>query len=125
ERTLRALRDAGERALALNALPQAANYYRQAVALAPQDAELLLQYGRVLYLQDERGEDELGEARERLLAAGKHEAAADATLMLADIAWKQGRRQDMEGILEEARALVADRPASRAQASVLAEAARY
>src|SRR4051812_7724113 len=78
ERTLRALRDAGERALALNALPQAANYYRQALALAPGDAELLLEYGRVLYQQDERGDDELREARERLLAAGEHEAAADA-----------------------------------------------
>src|SRR5204863_4216484 len=90
ERTVRALRDAGERALALNALTQAENYLRQARALAPQDPELLLRYGRVLYLQDEQGEAELLEARAGLLAADRREAAAEATLMLADISRKRG-----------------------------------
>jgi tetratricopeptide (TPR) repeat protein len=121
ERTVRALREAGERALSLNALAQAENYYRQARVLAPDDAALLFQYGRVLYLQDEQGEDELREARARLLP----EEAAEATLLLADIAWKQGRRQDMEAILQEAQSLVTDLPASRAQAAVLTERARY
>ncbi len=125
ERTVRALREAGERALTLNALPQAANYYRQALALAPGDAELLLRYGRVLYLQDAQGEGELTEARAALLAADKREAAAEATLMLADIAWNEGRRKDMEAHLDEARTYVADLPASRAQAAVLNEVARY
>ncbi len=125
ERTVRALREAGERALALNALAQAANYFRQALALTPDDAELLLQSGRVLYLQDEQGEAELTAARAGLLAADKREGAAEATLMLADIAWKQGRRKDMEEILDDARSLVADLPASRAQAAVLNEVARY
>ncbi|MBA3734847.1 MAG: AAA family ATPase [Actinobacteria bacterium] len=125
ERTVRALREAGERALTLNALAQAASYYRQALALSPEDAELLLQYGRVLYLQDAQGEAELAQARTGLLAADKRETAADATLMLADIAWQQGRRDDMEAYLDEARSLVADLPASRAQAAVLNEVARY
>jgi tetratricopeptide (TPR) repeat protein len=125
ERTLRALRDAGERALALNALPQAANYLRQAVALAPGDAELLLQYGRVIYLQDEQGEAELTQARDLMLAAGKRDRAAEAAVMLADIAWTQGRREKLQGFLDEARSLVVDLPASRAQAVVLNEVARY
>jgi predicted ATPase/class 3 adenylate cyclase len=125
EQAVRALRDAGERALTLNALAHAESYYRQAVALAPEDPQLLLRYGRVLYLQDEQGESELTRARDALLATGNREAAAEATLMLADIAWKQGRRKDMEHILDEARSLVADLPASRAQAAVLNEAARY
>ena len=43
-RAVRALRDAGERALALNALPQAENYLRQSHSLAPDDPELLLGY---------------------------------------------------------------------------------
>ncbi len=125
ERTVRALREAGERALALNALKQAESYYRQALALDPEDGRLCLRYGRVLYLQDRRGEAELTEARTRLLATEDREAAAEAALMLADIAWSEGRRGDMETHLEDARSLVADRPASPAQAAVLSEAGRY
>jgi tetratricopeptide (TPR) repeat protein len=125
ERTVRALREAGERALTLNALAQAENYFRQARALVPDDAEVLLQYGRVLYLQDEQGEAELKKAHAGLLAAGNREAAAEATLLLADIAWKEGRRKDMEAILDEAQSLVVGLPASRAQAAVLNERARY
>jgi tetratricopeptide (TPR) repeat protein len=125
EHTMRALRDAGGRALTLNALGQAENYYRQALALAPEDADLCLQYGRVLYLQDRSGEAELTAARTQLLAIDDREAAAEAALMLADIAWSEGRRQDMETHLDDARSLVVDRPASRAQAAVLSEAGRY
>jgi class 3 adenylate cyclase/tetratricopeptide (TPR) repeat protein len=124
-RTVRALREAGERASTLNALGQAANYYRQALALAPADPQLLLRYGRVLYLQDEQGEAELTQARTELLASEDREAAVEATLMLADIAWKQGRRRDMETHLDEARSLVDGLPASRAQAAVVTEVARY
>jgi class 3 adenylate cyclase/tetratricopeptide (TPR) repeat protein len=125
ERTVGALREAGERALTLNALPQAAGYYRQALALAPGKAELLLRYGRALYLQDAQGESELTEARAALIGEDKREAAADATLMLADIAWHEGRRKDAEAYLDEARSYVADLPASRAQAAVVNEVARY
>ena len=105
EPAVRALRDAGERALTLYALAQAEAYYRQAVALAPDDPHVLLRYGRVLYLQDEQGEAELTRARTQLLAAGDREAAVEATVMLADIAWKQGRREEMETELEHARSL--------------------
>ena len=124
-RAVRALRDAGERALALNALPQAENYLRQAHALAPDDPELLLGYGRVLYVQDEAGEEELRGARDGLLAAGKRELAAEAALMLADIAWKEGRQDDVEGWLDEAGSYIAGLPPSRAQAWLLNERARY
>ena len=125
ERTVRALREAGERALALNALTQAESYYRQALALDPEDGNLCLSYGQVLYLQDRRGEAELTEARVRLLAAEDREGAAEAALMLADIAWIEGRQADVEAQLEDARSLVAGRAASRAQAAVLSEAGRY
>src|SRR5262249_220026 len=125
EQTVWALREAGERALALNALTQAESYYRQALTLDPEDGDLCLRYGRVLYLQDRRGEAELTEARTKLLAADDREAAAEAALMLADIAWSEGRREDVERQLEDARSLVVDRPASPAQAAVLSEAGRY
>jgi class 3 adenylate cyclase/tetratricopeptide (TPR) repeat protein len=124
-RTVWALREAGDHALSLNALTQAENYYRQALALAPEDAHLRLRYGRVLYFKDRRGEAELTAARTQLLAAEDREAAAEAALMLADIAWSEGRRGDVASHLGDARALVVDLPVSRARAAVLTEAARY
>jgi hypothetical protein len=60
-----------------------------------------------------------------LLARGDREAAAEATLMVADVFWKQGRSDDTAAYLEDARALVADAPPSRIQVSVLSEVARY
>ena len=70
-RTRTALRDAGEHALTLNALAQAEEYFRQALALTeaddPERPRLLLQYGRVRYMRELEGVDELTEARERYL----------------------------------------------------------
>jgi hypothetical protein len=45
--------------------------------------------------------------------------------MLADIAWKHGRRDEMDGHLEKARALVEGTSQSRARVAVLCEVARY
>src|SRR5919201_3151474 len=45
--------------------------------------------------------------------------------MLANIAWKEGRRPDMLEHLETARSLVDGCPPSRARASVLSEGSRY
>jgi class 3 adenylate cyclase len=124
-----ALRDAGERALSLNALTQAEGYFRQALALASADdterAHLLLQYGRVLYVRNEEGRNELAEARSRLLATGDRDGAAEASLMLADIAWKGGNRAGMLEELEHARQLVEGTAKSRTHVAVLAEVARY
>ena len=128
-RTQAALFAAGDRAESLNALPQAERYYAGALELAPADDParpyLLFRYGRVLYRRDERGDAELGEARDALLAAGDPEHAAEAMLLLADIAWKSGRSEDVALHLEGARSLVAGRPPSRAQVAVLSEVARY
>jgi tetratricopeptide (TPR) repeat protein len=79
----------------------------------------------VLYLRNEEGERELANAHAGLIAAGEREAAAEAALMLADIGWKQGRRDDMLMYLDAARSLVADAPLSRARVAVLTEVARY
>src|SRR5204862_7327936 len=93
-----ALREAGDRALALNALPQAESYFRQALALADASdddhPDLLFRLGLALFLRHEEGEKEFAEARNRLLARGDRQAAAEAVLMLANIAWKQGRSDD-------------------------------
>jgi tetratricopeptide (TPR) repeat protein len=124
-----ALGEAGDRALALNALPQAEKYFRDALALADaSDADrpdLLFRLGRALYLRYEEGEEELAEARDALLARGDREAAAEAVLMLADIRWKRGRSEETTAYLEDARALVADAPPSRIRVRVLSEVSRY
>jgi tetratricopeptide (TPR) repeat protein len=60
-----------------------------------------------------------------LLAAGDQEAAAEAALMLADVAWNKGRRARLIEHLDDARSLVADAPPSRVQATVLTEVARF
>jgi class 3 adenylate cyclase/tetratricopeptide (TPR) repeat protein len=125
ERAREALREAGDRAAALNALEQAVRYYEDALALAKDDARLLFTLGRARYLKDRRGAEQLIEARDRLTAAGDPETAAEAALLLANIAWTQGGEDEMLRAVEDARALVAGRPPSRAQASVLAEGSRY
>ncbi len=91
----------------------------------PERPAVLLRFGRALYRQAAEGAAELGEARRRLLAAGDREAAAEALLMLADIAWRQGLRDEMVGHLEEARALVEGTSRSRIRVAVLCEVARY
>ena len=124
-----ALREAGERAFALNALAQAEKYFSEALALAEVgDAEypdLLFRLGRARYLRLEEGGEELAEARERLLARGDRELAAEAVLMLTDIAWRQGRGEDARARLDDARALVSDLPPSRIRVAVLSEVSRY
>jgi len=128
-RTRAALREAGEHALTLNALAQAEEYFRHALALTeagePERPRLLLQYGRVRYLRDLEGVDELTEARESLSATGDRDGAAEASLMLADIAWQGGSRDGMLRDLEAARAFVDGGPRSRTQVAVIAEVARY
>jgi len=124
-----ALRDAGDRAMTLNALLQAEAYFRTALELSsaddPERPALLLRCGRALYLQADEGAAELSEARTGLLAVGEREAAAEASLMLADIVWKQGRRDEMVGHLEDARTLVEGTSRSRTRVAVLCEVARY
>jgi class 3 adenylate cyclase len=129
ERARGALRDAADRALTLNALPQAEAYLRASLALAPDEdpgrPQLLLRLGRVRFLREEEGTEELVGARDGLLAAGDREAAAEAALLLADIGWRKGRRDEVLGHLEEARSLVAEASPSRAQVSVLSSVVRY
>jgi hypothetical protein len=130
DRARAALRDAGDRAMTLNALPQAEAYFRQALGLSsdddPERPALLLRCGRARYRQAEEGSPELSEAHTALLAAGDREAAAEASLMLADVAWREGLRDDMDGYLEEARALVEGTPSrSRIRVAVLCQVARY
>jgi tetratricopeptide (TPR) repeat protein len=124
-RARRAFRDAGDRAATLHALPAAERYYADALALAPDDPNLLFRHGQIRWLRSEEGAEEIEMARDAFLANGDRELAAEAALALAQAEWRAGRRDRMEKHMENARALVADLPPSRLQADVLCEASRY
>jgi class 3 adenylate cyclase len=124
-----ALREAGLRAASLNAVAQAERYFAEAFALTAADDEdrlqLLFKLGEAKYLRSWEGREELEESREGFIAHGDVEAAAEATIMLADIAWSKGQGDEVRAQLEAARSLIRGRPASRTQAAVLCEVARY
>ena len=127
ERGRAALRDAGDRAFALNAFAPAARFYERALELWPAEdrAEVLLHYGRTLHvLADERCTDVLEAAAHALLEAGKQEHAAEAHAFLTDALHQQGSRDRAFEHLERALMLVSDAPASPANARVLTEASR-
>ncbi|HEX5245867.1 MAG TPA: adenylate/guanylate cyclase domain-containing protein [Gaiellaceae bacterium] len=125
-----ALRDAGERAYALNAFAPAARYLEDALALwpdgDPERPRLLLRLALARYAAGEPApEDALEQARGALLAAGDEEGAAEAEARLSELWWHRGRREVAHAHLQRARELVAGAPASAAKARVLSEVARY
>jgi class 3 adenylate cyclase/tetratricopeptide (TPR) repeat protein len=126
----RALRDAGDRAYALNAFPAAARFYEQALGLLPVEdtgrPRLLLQLAHAQHFAgDERREVTLEQARAALVAAGDHEGAAEADTVLAELWWHRGRGERVRVHLGRARELVADVPPSPAKARVLSQLSRY
>jgi class 3 adenylate cyclase/tetratricopeptide (TPR) repeat protein len=127
ERAGLALRDAGERAFALNAVREAARFFERALAFLPEEGRpvLLLRYGRALDLcGDERGEGILRRAVGELAAAELLEQAAEAQTFLAQIWWDRGDRDRAFEHLDAAVALVREAPPSPAKARTLAEWAR-
>ncbi len=130
DRARHALRDAGDRAFALNALATAARYYELAVELSasddPERPDLLLELARARHISgDERRERSLEDAREALLATGRDEQAAEADALLAEVWWNRGDREQCDRHLERAYASVYDLPASPGKALVLSQVSRY
>jgi len=127
EKTRLALREAGDRAFALNAYPAAASYYERARELWPDDEErphLVYRHAEALYLAaDERAERALEEACDALLAVGDRETAAEAELALSRIWWYRGENETVGVHQDRAEALV-EGAASAAAARVLAHIAR-
>jgi hypothetical protein len=122
----RALADAGDRALSLNAVAAAAALYAQALALAGADppASLLLQHARSLYLAgDERAADALELARDALATAGDLVGEAFAEAMLSYVVWLGGDTDAATRHVERAVGLVEGSPPSEMKAHVLARAA--
>ncbi|MDQ6721651.1 MAG: AAA family ATPase [Candidatus Dormibacteraeota bacterium] len=123
-----ALRAAAQRALALNSFEAACRFYSQALELWPADdadrPRVLFDYGRALWFQDRTAAEVLTEARDGLLAGGHTEVAAEAEILLADIAWRAGDGDLERAHLEHALALVHNAGPSASKAAVLVQAAR-
>jgi class 3 adenylate cyclase/tetratricopeptide (TPR) repeat protein len=129
ERARLALREAGDRASALNAFDAAARSYEAALELWPgEDPErprLLLSYGTALALGHESGYDELANAARDLLKVGDREHAARAEILLADTRWRANQRDSAYEHLQRAVDLVEDMPTSATKARVLSEVSRF
>jgi class 3 adenylate cyclase/tetratricopeptide (TPR) repeat protein len=123
ERARLALRDAGDRALDLNAFVAAVRWYGAALELwpdgDPERSRLLLRLGQARFHAEQAGDEELADARDGLLAQGDREAAAEAEALLSRLARFRGRGDaTMEHARYAARLLEATEP-SRAKALVL------
>jgi class 3 adenylate cyclase/tetratricopeptide (TPR) repeat protein len=122
-RGLAALREAGDRAAALGGWEAAARFHAEALELSPEGdpgrGQLLLRLGRDRCRAEMAGEEELTAAREVLLAAGDPVAAAEAEMLLGELAFLQGRGGDREAHHARALELVAGAPPSTTSAAVL------
>jgi tetratricopeptide (TPR) repeat protein len=125
-----ALREAGDRALALNSFSAADRYYGRALDMWPPDdperPELTFRLGRARHLAGLEGaQATLEEASKALLASGRPDRAAEAETLLGELWWHRGARDRADIHLARARAVVDDLSASPAKAYVLSQIARY
>jgi tetratricopeptide (TPR) repeat protein len=130
ERAREALREAGDRAYLLGAFGAASKFYEGAVELWPDDhpgrGELLLRYGRSLFLwaTDVDVVSILEEASDLCLHSGSPEVASEAEVTLGNLHWFRSDRELARPHFEKAFALAHDAPPSRSKAFVLSELAR-
>jgi class 3 adenylate cyclase/tetratricopeptide (TPR) repeat protein len=124
-----ALRDAGDRAMTLNAFPSATRYFAAALDLIsiddPDRPALLFRYGKALRISQEAGGDVLAEAEASLRAAGDLETAAEAAVLQAELAWFGGAGERVSKHLSDAAELVGGLPPSFSKAYVLSDLSRY
>jgi class 3 adenylate cyclase len=129
-RARRALREAGDRAVALYAYAAAARHYERATEIAadpdPDRPRALLRHGQALQaLGDERRFELLEEAHDALLAAGDEEGAVEADLTLVESwYWRSDHERCVEH-LDRAAALVRKREPTVVKARATAELARF
>ena len=118
-----ALRDAGDRALALNAFAAAARFYEFALTLWPPDdlerPSLLLRLGKAQWSADAAGEDVFEEAREAFAASGDRAAQAEAEALLGELYGHRGEREREGAHLARAAELIEGLPASASTAFIL------
>jgi class 3 adenylate cyclase/tetratricopeptide (TPR) repeat protein len=126
--TRRALREAGDRASALNAFPAAVRHYDRALRLSRQDDDdrpgLMLATARARVDAAGGSVEELTAARDALLGTGDTAGAAEAAVLAADVAWTEGRGDVVLTHLERAEALAEPLPTSAVKATVYATLCR-
>ena len=122
ELALDALRDAGDRAAALGLHAGAARSYAEALQLCeradPRRADLLLRLGRARCRGEGTGEEALLAARDIFEQRGEREPAAEAELLLGELAFLGGRGGERAAHLDRARELVAGAATSPVKAAV-------
>ena len=103
--------------------------YAAAVDLWPPDdperPALLLRYGRTLSLDRDAGSEELTEARDGFLASDQRDAAAEAELLIGDLAWRRGMGEEAQTHIERAMTLADGLPPTPELAAVKSHLARY
>jgi class 3 adenylate cyclase/tetratricopeptide (TPR) repeat protein len=126
--TRHALREAGDRATALNAVQAAVHHYDRALELSRDDddgrPELLFMAARARFDAGQGNVEELTTARDALLAKGDTGGAAEAAVLAGDAAWTEGRGEDALRLLARAEELAEPLPTSAAKASVYATLSR-
>jgi len=130
ERARIALREAGDRANLLGAYSAARGFYERAVELWPRDApdraQLLFSYGRVLtFVDSTRVLEVLTEARDALLAARDPGRAAEAETLVGEAVWLEGRRDASLEHIMAAETLAEGQPNSFSKAYVVANRSRF
>ena len=126
--TRTALREVGDRALALNAFAKAARYFAEALELWPETAgdraDVVFRLGTARFHAEGAGGELLEEARDGFLADGRLEQAAQAMLLIGELLWMRAD-PDAFGHFEEAAALLEASPPSHTKAYVLSSRARF
>jgi class 3 adenylate cyclase/tetratricopeptide (TPR) repeat protein len=126
--TRTALREVGDRALALNAFGKAARYFAEALELWPASAadraDVVFRLGTARFHTEGAGGELLEEARDGFLADGRLEQAAQAMLLIGELLWMRGDPEAF-GTFDEAAALLEGSPVSQTKAHVLSSRARF
>jgi class 3 adenylate cyclase/tetratricopeptide (TPR) repeat protein len=127
-RARRALRDAGRRAVALNAFATAFRFYERAAELTPRDdpewPQLALEHAMAGMYVSLASDRLLVEARDTLLA-GDPSRAAHAEMVLGEYRWLRGERAVADEHFRMAESLVDAAPESPAKVAVLANLSRF
>jgi class 3 adenylate cyclase/tetratricopeptide (TPR) repeat protein len=126
---LRSLREAGRRAMTLNAFPTAARYFAAALELAPPGsvthAKLLLDIGRTQTVRLDLDTQGLEAAVPMLLAHDEPAAAAEAEAILCSLNWVRGDGDEASRHLDRSRALVEPLAPTPDKAKIVVEIARF
>src|SRR5207244_3273074 len=103
-------------------------FFAEALALSPGDDArpgLLFSYGKAMSRSAAPDEDVLVQARDSTLAAGDVERAAECQVMLGELLWRRGRRDEAFAHVGDAVEMLGGRPSSYAKAYAFSTLAQF